>query len=230
MRTKNLPVLALLGGLIATFLHTGTASAQEAGRLRLWMEADAAHFQQLRFSGDGFDNPAVGESEDQKFNMFGFGPTGTQLDMPRSPFGFGVGFAATDNLVVGGRFGFGIASVADPDGDDERIKLRALQFRPQAQYLFSGRGQTGLYVLAGMDVDLNTIKDDDGFKLSSLGYGPALGVGAHVFVTPRASLDIQTTAHYQVGKEKVSFDDESDEEQDWRSVAALLTVGLSVWP
>jgi opacity protein-like surface antigen len=215
----------MLVGLCSLLLGSSSAAAQdrswERGRFKLYLDATLFGYRRYAVDFTRVDGASV-DSDSYETNDALFGPF--------SGGGIGVGYAVTSFLIP--EFYLSLqTNFADPDsgGLSEAINY---YLSPQVEFV-RPRGRFAPFATAGLAFVGTKIKvaEDDFGQVAGEGrsfrFGPALSVGFHSFLVPRAALDVSlrfnSTFLMRANGEEV------DEPIKNRQFDLLLMVGSSFW-
>lgn len=217
-------VLALSVTVPATAQYASNAvSAEVGGALRL--QVDASLF---RYGKSTTTSTIGGVDTDTVSNMTGVG-TGSGLLSALGNLNVGLGYAATDSIVVGTTLQLAYDTVRDPDDSNRDISLLAVGFAPYVEYM-GGDGSIKPFVGATVYVRHAALTTpafgggDD--KQSDTIFGGGLLGGAHFFVGEGCSVDLAAKFTYGFGSgpEELPMEDNSLTVLDFG-----ITLGVSAW-
>jgi hypothetical protein len=115
---------------------------------------------------------------------------------------------------------------SETEGD---TTVRRFELRPQVEFPFNPRSRFVMHALAGLSF-LREVGDSPDYD--AFGIGPVVGLGAHGFILPAASLDLGLAFRAAF----VKSDDREDvleatghDDVKQRELALLFTLGASFW-
>jgi hypothetical protein len=201
--------------LVLSWLAAGSSQAQvRDGDLRLYLDASVVSWMKLVS-----ETEALGvSSEDETITLSSGALVGG---------GVGLGYAVTRYLLP--ELYVSLQNVKiDANGADATV--RQWELRPCLEVPLLPGQRFVPFVVGGMTLGRIVSKGDLDDELTMFGLGPALGVGAHAFLTEHASLDLALAF-------RGTFFVKNDVEEDLpdgvefkiRQYALLLTVGASFW-
>jgi hypothetical protein len=214
----------------------GSASAQvREGALELSLDTELFAYQSLLIE--------EGDYEDETTSI-GFGPGAMQLGgtLP-SLVSFGIGYVVHPHVIpeLALSFGWGKSKETFKDGSgfeddesDDGPKVGVIMLQPRVEIPFNPGSKFVLSALAGLDYRrFKTKQDEDSVTLN--GFGPVLGLVAHMFVTDTVSIDLSPVFQMDFLKSKTEYadgeDDGGDEDPDtFRQTTFGILIGLSAWP
>jgi hypothetical protein len=206
-----------IGFLVALALAWLAASSSQAqvrdGDLRLYLDASVVSWLKLVS-----ETEALGVTSEDETITLSSGLVGG---------GAGLGYAVTRHLLP--ELYVSLQNVKiDANGADATV--RQWELRPCLEVALLPGQRFVPFVMGGMTLGRIVSKGDLENELTMFGLGPALGAGAHAFLTEHASLDLALAF-------RGTFFVQNDVEDDLpdgvdikiRQYALLLTVGASFW-
>jgi Outer membrane protein beta-barrel domain len=198
-------------------LAAGSSRAQvHDGDVRLYLDGTLFSWTKQVTEGEGGGFTAEDETITKSSGLFSGG-------------GAGVGYALSDYLLPELYVALQNSKIENGDTD---LTTRQWELRPCLEVPLLPRQRIVPFVMAGMTLGRQITKGlgDSDTDITMFGLGPALGVGAHAFLTERASLDLGLTYRGTFFVKNSLEDDLPDGiEINVKQHALLLTVGASFW-
>jgi hypothetical protein len=169
-----------IGFLVAlgfSWFAAGGAHAQvRDGDVRLYLDASLLTWTKQITEAEG-----AGLSSEEEITTIGSGLLGAG--------GVGVGYAVSPYLLPELYVSLQNAKIDTGDGD---VNLRQWELRPCLEVPLLPDQRFVPFLMGGMTLGRTVTKgdSDDDDDVTMFGLGPALGAGAHAFITERASLDL----------------------------------------
>lgn len=199
---------------VLSWLAAGRSHAQvREGDLRLYLDASLVSWTKLISETEALGVSSEDETITLSTGVFAGG-------------GAGLGYAVTPYLLP--ELYVSLQNVKiDDDGD---ATLRQWELRPCLEVPLLPGQRFVPFVMGGMTLGRVVSKGDLDNELTMFGLGPALGAGAHAFLTEHASLDL-ALAFRGTFFVKNDLEDDLPDGIDikMKQYALLLTVGASFW-
>ncbi len=224
--------LALGLWFVASFAHAQV----EQGSFKFSVDTDVFNFASITSENEDIDVKATSR-------LTSFGPGGSALTSQLPGFvGIALGYVAHPHVVpqLHLAFTYGTGEQELEAGGQSRTDdlqtQTSLLLRPELEIPFNPDSSVVGYGLVGFDYrHLGVSQDgqdgDPDTSSSSNAFGPALGVGVHLFVGT-ASIDLAAQYSYLIVKQKFEIDGKEDDNNDGLDTSAnilSLTAGLSLW-
>jgi len=222
---------------IGLWFVASLAHAQvQQGSFKLSVDTDVFNFASITRENKDLDVKAT-------TRLTSFGPGGSALTSQLPGFvGLALGYVANPHVVpqMHLAFTYGTGEQELESGSNSRTDdlptLTSLLLRPELEIPFNPDSSVVGYGLVGFDYrhigqSQNGEDGDPDTSTSTNAFGPALGVGLHLFVGT-ASIDLAAQYSYLIVKQKVEIDGEEDRNNDDLDMSASilsLTAGLSLW-
>lgn len=208
--------IGLLMVMGTAWLAASGAQAQvREGDVRLYLDAALVSWAKEVTETDGA-GPLDGESESTTLSTGLLGAGGAGVGYAISPYLVPELYVSLQNV----KADFG-------DGDGE-LTVRQWELRPCLEVPLLPDARFVPYLMGGLTLGRTVTKGDGDPDLTRFGVGPALGVGAHGFLTQHASLDLGLTFRGTFFV-KNELEDQLGVEFNVKQYALLFTVGASFW-
>jgi len=197
---------AALFTLLALLLAAPASAQQTDGALRLHLETGV-----LGFESETVDPDGAPDSETTKTTTFGPGSSG---------LGFGLGFGASDSLVVGANVALQFITI-DPEGRGS-VSGSRLTLMPYLELLL-GDGTARPFVGGALLLSFDSFED-----VSTTLFGIAGIGGVHIFMTDSYSFDIGGRLYLATGETSVDAGGMNFDSSITR-LGLIALIGVSGW-
>ncbi len=214
-------------------LCASAAQAQvEQGSFKLSIDTDIINYISSADDDDGAEYT-------RSYLSFGPGGSAIQGQLP-GYVALAFGYVANPHVIPQLHLGFARVSgetevefEGESDSNDTPTQT-TLMLRPELEIPFNPQARAVGYGLIGFDyrhIGESYEEEDSDFESSINGFGPVLGVGLHLFVVSKASLDLCAQYSYLTFKGSAEVDgEELDGGKDVSASVFSITAGLSLWP
>jgi hypothetical protein len=191
------------------------------GDFRLSLDTDVLGVAHVTLDPDG----AGGDDQNTVFSV---GPNqlgGSQVTLPATPLGLGLGWVMSPKILLGLRLGLGF-DVISPDGGENR-KVLALSLMPGLTFVPLGH-KAKLYIDVRPLFQVNREKVDE-YRLRWMQGGFSTGIGALIFAASSVSADIGFHFEGRFGARHLENNDNEEDGLRVRDFRGVIRFGLSLW-
>jgi hypothetical protein len=214
---------------VALLLSSSGQAQVKAGNFRLFIDTDLVNYERTTA-----DRPNFRDIETQ----VDIGPGGSALGATLPGYvGLGAGYVLSRRAVLSLHASFAHHEAVHERFDEvplpnlDEPTVTSYMLRPELEIPFNPKSRTVLAVLVGFD--LRQFHIQDGKDTSRLtGFGPTLGLIAHLFAVPYGSIDVGalTILDFLYGEGDARDSVFTETTASYRKVALSLVLGLSLWP